>query len=615
MKTRALIIAACFGLSFGIAEAIYDWLASIRPDGLGWRNDLIPEILWISPVFDLFLFLSIALAILIVSRFWSRLTPDVCVYFVLGWLAVFGILSASGRLHPVACVVLALGTAVQLRRYANSRWALSTISAIRLLLGLVLIVVLMNLWETGTRFGQASPAAPKNSLASHNAPNILLITLDTLRADHVSAYGYSRQTTPNLDAVAREGVLFENAFATASWTLPSHASMMTGRYLYEHRAGGRPLGKEFPTLAEALTSLGYVSAGFIANNEYCSAKTGLDRGFSTYQDYFSNVTDMAWRTYYGKVILSGLPLIGSYDYPGRKPASEINREFFTWLETHRSVPFFAFLNYFDVHDPYIPRGSQQKRFVTQLSKGNLINSLLFPRDFTGGRNLSVQEIQAEKDAYDDCLSNLDMQIGLLIDRLRSLSLLDKTLLIITSDHGESFGDHGFYGHGNNLYRNLVHVPLIMRYPDKVPVGLRAREAVSLQAIPASVMNLIGFSSRSPFSGAPLSEQWSKKVGSNGDNKYLAFAESLKGLLHNPAYPLGRRGITKSLTSSKWNLILHEEGDIELFEVDRDPEQLHNLANTAEAQTVIKEFAPALKNLMPSEDWSLFCRFIGACDSR
>jgi arylsulfatase A-like enzyme len=609
------MIAACFGLFVGIAEGLYNWLASVLPDHLGWKNDLLPEILWIPPLFDLLLFLALAIPVVIVSRFLPRVRLDLCVYVVFGWLSVFGILSASGRLHRVTCVLLASGVVVTLYRYASPRRALSTPSLVRIFAGLTLVVLLMNLSRTATNLGKAeSTPPPQNRLVSPDTPNVLLITLDTLRADHVSSYGYARQTTPNLDKLASEGVLFENAFATASWTLPSHASMMTGRYTYEHRAGGSPLNKQFPTLAEALSSLGYATAGFIANNEYCSAKTGLSRGFSTYEDHFSNVPDMIRQTYYGKLIMSGLPFIGYYDLPGRKNASEVNREFFNWLGTNRGTPFFAFLNYFDVHDPYIAPASYQRKFAAQPTKGNLVNSLLFPRDFTGGRRLSDQEVQAYKDAYDECLAYLDNQLGLLLDRLKVLGLLDKTLIIVTSDHGESFGDHSFYGHGNNVYRNLIHVPLIIRYPSKVPTKFRVSEAVGLQAIPASVLNLVGFDSQSTFPGTSISHFWSQGLGNSREAKSLAFAESLKGIVHNPAYPLGRRGITKSLTSSKWNLILHEEGDIELFEVDRDPEELYNQANTSEGKAVIKELGPQLKSLMPSEDWKAFCQLVDSCDS-
>ena len=612
---RALITAACFGLFLGTAEAVYNWFASFNPDPLGWKSDLLPEILWISPTFYLFLFVALTIPVVIASHFVPKVRWELFIYVVFGWLSVFGILSVSERLNRWTCLLLATGVVVQLHRFASHRRSPSTIAVLRVFGGLTLVVLLINLSGAGTRLGKAeSPTPPEERLASSESPNVLLITLDTLRADHVSSYGYSRQTTPNLDRLAGEGVLFENAFATASWTLPTHASMMTGRYLYEHRAGGSPLSGQFPTLAEVLSSSGYATAGFTANRDYCSAKSGLSRGFSTYEDHFSNVADMVWHTYYGKMILNQLPSIGYYDVPGRKNALEVNREFLGWLETNRGARFFAFLNYYDVHDPYIPPASYQGKFAPQPTKGDLVNSILFPRDFTGGKRLSDQEVQAQEDAYDECLAYLDNQLGSLFDRLKALGLLDNTLIIVTSDHGESFGDHGFYGHGNHLYRNLLHVPLIIRYPNKVPKARRVTEAVSLQSIPASVLDLLGVHAQSTFSGIPMSRFWSEGTISNDETEGLAFAESLKGIVHNPAYPLGRRGITKSLSTSKWNLILHEEGNIELFDVGKDPDELHNLAETTEGKSVIKELGPKMKAFMTASHWKNFCKLVNSCES-
>lgn len=612
-QKQSILIAACFGLLSGLGEGINAWIFSIVPDHLGWKNDLLPEILWIAPVFDLLLFSALAVPVIILSRLFPKIRTDLLVYSIFGWLSVYGFLSASGRLHRVTCAVLGVAVAVQLCSYFRSRSTLSMVLVMRVFASLSLVTLLMNLLGVITKVGQAESSKPPIPVVAARVPNILLIVLDTLRADHLSSYGYSRKTTPNLDELAHEGTLFEDAFATASWTLPSHASMMTGRYLYEHRAGGSPLDGKFPTLAEVLSSLGYVTAGFVANNEYCSVKSGLSRGFSTYEDHFSTVADMGWRTYYGNLLLNELPQMGYYDYPGRKHASEVNREFFSWLERNHNTRFFAFLNYFDVHDPYIAPSPYRTEFNTQPNQGNLVNSLLFPRDFTGGRKLTGEEVQAEIDAYDGCLAYLDNQLGSLFDRLRVMGLLDSTLIIITSDHGESFDDHGFYGHGNNLYRNLTHVPLIIRYPSKVPTGLRIPEAVSLGTIPASVMDLLGFNSRSPFPGIPLSTHWSGLLALRSELKGLAFAESLKGIVHSPAYPLGRRGISKSLMSSKWNLILHEESEAELFDTIHDSAESNNLATTPEGKAIVKQFGQEMKNLMTNEDWKIFCTQLDSCD--
>ena len=478
---RILLIAACFGVFSGLAEGAVDWVLSVVPDGLGWRNDLVPGILWIAPAFNLILFLTLGVVLAALSRVLPRIRHDLLGYAVFGWLAIYGPLAATARLHQVACVLLASGVTFQLCRYARARKPASNSLLAGAFATLAVLAVLTS--SMGALKASAKAAPPGMTVASSQtgAPNVLLITLDTLRADHVSAYGYHRLTTPNLDRFAAAGVLFERAFATASWTLPSHASIMTGRYPAEHRAGGSPLDNRYTTLAEYLAARGYATAGFVANMQYCSARNGLARGFAVYEDHFGTLGDMAVETAYGKWLARALLHVGYYDLPGRKRAATVNHEFLTWLDTPRQGPFFAFLNYFDVHDPYLAPSPYDTKFAQRRNVGNRINSELFPRDFTGGRPFSPAELQAEVDAYDGGLAYLDAALGALFRELAARNVLDRTLVIVTSDHGESFGNHNLFGHGNSMYRDLIHVPLIIRYPASVPSGTRITEAVSLQA--------------------------------------------------------------------------------------------------------------------------------------
>jgi arylsulfatase A-like enzyme len=238
--------------------------------------------------------------------------------------------------------------------------------------------------------------------------------------------------------------------------------------------------------------------------------------------------------------------------------------------------------------------------------------LVFPRDFTGGRKLSPQEIQSEIDGYDASLAYLDAEIGSLMDKLRAVGLLDKTLVIITSDHGESFGNHGLFGHGNSLFRDLLHVPLIIRLPGKAPTGLRVSNAVGLETIPATVIDLLGFGAELPFPGRSLAEHWAKGRPDALEDGGSAFAESLPGIVRSPAYPLGRRGAMKSLTTSKWHLIVNEEGHVELFQVETDAQELDNLAYTSKGREVMKDLGPKIARLMTPEDWKVFQRIVDSC---
>jgi arylsulfatase A-like enzyme len=475
----------------------------------------------------------------------------------------------------------------------------------RSLVGLAFAVSLVALVGSGLAKPERAPTQARLAPPT-DAPNVLLIVLDTLREDHLSAYGYARQTTPRLDRLAAEGTLFERAFATASWTLPSHASIMTGRYPAEHGAGGSPLDDRYTTLAEYLSTHGYATAGFVANAYYCGPRTGLGRGFDTYEAYFASVTDMAWHTVYGKMLLRLLTRVGYYDIPGRKRAGDVNREFLAWLDTARPAPFFAFLNYLDVHDPYIAPPPYGTRYSPHSNTGDRVNSELFPRDFTGARQLSSEEIQNEIDGYDAALTYLDANLGALFDQLASRRLLDRTLIIVASDHGESFGNHGLYGHGNSMYRDLIHVPLIMRLPGAVPAGRRLADVVSLQAIPATVAELVGLEPPSPFPGISLAAHWTTSTAAPGA---FAFSESLPGIVHNPAYSLGRRGAIKSASTAEWHLLLHEEGTVELFHAD-DVDELHNVADAPENRSVVQELGARMIALLTPEERTVFGRLVG-----
>lgn len=612
--SRVLLIAACFGLCCGLAEGGIYWILSVVPDWIGWRNDLLPQILWIAPMANLLLFLGLSLPVMLLGRAVPSVRPDLFAYAVFGWLASYGPLAASAKLHPLTCVLIALGCTVQLYRFARGRRPVTTVLLGRGLATLSVLLALLSLAGAALGGQRTVPAVVRAAATQSARPNVLLITLDTLRADHLSAYGYGRPTTPTIDRLAREGVLFENAFAAASWTLPSHASIMTGRYPHEHRAGGRPLGGRYPTLAQVLSSRGYATAAFVANTHYVAPRTGLERGFSHFEAYYSSPTDMLRRTFYGRSLLDRLPLVGYYDIPGRKRATEVNREFFRWLDDNGTAPFFVFLNYFDVHDPYVPPKGYEARFSSHANRGSRINSEMSPGLFMPANapklSLSPEDIRVEIDGYDASLAYLDAELGSLFTQLGALGVLDNTLIIIASDHGESFGEHGLFGHGNSLYRNLIHVPLIIRFPNRVPAGLRVTRAASLQAIPATVMNLLGLDAESPFPGSSLVQHWADGRATVSDESDVAFAESVAELIP------GRKGgavkslssSVKSLSSSKWHMIVHSVGQVEVFRIE-DAFELDNLVTTPEGAEAIRGLGSRMADLMPPADWKIFSEIV------
>lgn len=338
--------------------------------------------------------------------------------------------------------------------------------------------------------------------AAADEPNVLVIVVDTLRADHLSSYGYDRPTSTNIDRIATQGVLFQNAVATSSWTFPSHASLLTGRYQYEHGMDKvkqmSVIGVEafspngLPTLGEALLQKGYRTGAFSANRTYFTRDLGFGRGFMHFEDYFHSSSDMFVRTLYGrefariylkrsdrslvKRVLRKLGFAalldqgaeGSGSYGGafgiRKRADVVNQETLDWIDRDRRRPFFAFLNYFDVHDPYGGPRSYAKPSWPQ---------------------------QTNVDAYDAGVKYVDDSIGRLMEELDRRGLSKNTLVVITGDHGESLGQHHLRTHGKALYWELIHVPLVLRYPGRVPAGVRLDVPVSNSALPATIMELLG----------------------------------------------------------------------------------------------------------------------------
>ena len=284
-----------------------------------------------------------------------------------GWSLAIGVAS---RLVPVL-----ERHAIGLRRWLAVEFSGSA--------GLVLVVagsVLAGDWLKERREA-GRPLPPAGS------PNVLLIVMDTVRADHLSLYGYHRATTPKLEQLAKRGIRFDKVRATAPWTLPSHASLFTGRWPHELGVEWMtPLRAGFPTLAEYLGSHGYATAGFAANTLFCSYDTGLDRGFTHYEDYELGPLAPSGRPWWstspsrplfatGRVPRPRLRR-GPVAPPARRPcwdsilardrisAQAINRKFLDWLSRRREPgrPFFAFLNYFDAHSPYVPPTVAAHRF-------------------------------------------------------------------------------------------------------------------------------------------------------------------------------------------------------------------------------------------------------------
>jgi arylsulfatase A-like enzyme len=330
-------------------------------------------------------------------------------------------------------------------------------------------------------------------------PHVLLVVLDTVRADALTAYAADGASTPFLEALAQRSFVFESALAPSSWTLPSHASFLTGRYPRDLSVGWyQPLDDRPRTLPEVLCEHGFATAGFVGNTKYCPRTTGLRRGFGHYEDFTFGWGEILRHSAYVQLLdrkLGGFGFLGVYDELGRKPAHQVTDGFLRWVDGQGPRPFFALLNYFDAHAPYLPSSlPDQRRTLTHDEKTRLHE--LADADW------SELEPQAHflRTCYLAKVQELDAELQRLTAELERRGLLDNTLLIVTADHGEQFGEHGVFSHGNSLYRPVVHVPLLIAWPSRITQGQWINTPVSLKELPATILDFVGLSAGDPLPG-------------------------------------------------------------------------------------------------------------------
>lgn len=386
------------------------------------------------------------------------------------------------------------------------------------------------------------------------APNVVLLVLDTVRADHLGCYGHAGAATPFLDALAAGADRYSAAESPAPWTLPSHASMFTGRFAFEHGADSgkssdgriydaRPLGPGLPTLAEALRECGYSTAAFAANTAYLAETFGLHRGFDTYQ------------------VERGL-------------ATQVNGRFFTWLEarTDAERPFFAFVNYMDAHRPYNTRPLEGERGAKlppadPTPSGDLLDAL-YASVMGRGEPPDPELVARIAVQYDHGIAWLDQAVESVANQLRARGLWDETLLIVTSDHGEFLGEHALVEHSKDIYQEVLRVPLIVRAPGQAS-GRVVKERTSLAALPQLVLAQV--------TGAEAARQRERFPAHGPDSAVLAEIHFTRG--KDLAQPWGERFQRErfALFAERWKLILSTDGQDELFDLEADPSESRNLA--------------------------------------
>ena len=469
------------------------------------------------------------------------------------------------------------------------------------LLVVLIALVLPGLWTQPARAGAAQP------VAGATRPNVLLMVMDTVRADHVSAYGYPRPTTPSLDRLAREGALFERASTAMPWA-PAHVSLLTGLYMTQHgtNAEQRVLDPRAVPLAEMMRAQGYETLA-VSNNGWFGRWANLQRGFDRFIEIWRG-DRLFNRLTLGQIAhaVAGPVLTDENDANGPLTNRLIRR----WLDREYDPgrPFFIFINYFEPQFFYEPSEPYRSRFLDpsrrELASWRGLRAL--------NRNPPPVHLDAPtravlSDLYDGELAYLDAIVGELIDDLRGRGVLDQTLVIVTSDHGENLGDHELVEHRTNLYETVLHVPLLVRYPAAFAAGTRVSAPVSLVDVVPTVLALTR--SQVPATlGAMLPGR--SLVGPEGadDRPIVAEDSASRELMNRYTKPFDEHYFTRSLKSLRegtWKFIWSSDGRHELFDLAGDPGETTNLMDrepergrTMEAR--LHAFLGALKPLAPGE---------------
>lgn len=365
--------------------------------------------------------------------------------------------------------------------------------------------------------------------------------------------------------------------------------MLTGRYTYEHQAETKPLDDRFTTLGEAMQVDGYRTGAFSGNTLFFTRRQGFGRGFLHFEDNYQSVPDAFLNSsLYGFLFdFYGLRKVLNYEgAPERKLAADINVSALRWAE-RSDKPFLLFINYFDVHDPYTPPEPYRSRFASVSNPGGLINGYVERYH----PELTPEQLQSEIDAYDGSIAYVDDQIKALFSGLEQRGELENTIVIITSDHGESLGEHGLLQHSASLYRQEIHVPLIV-WGAGVPAGKVLDTPISTIALPSTILDLLG-ANDGTFPAQPLTLLFDGNVPADWAQPISEVAQFAGAAEQNPT----THGEMKSVVGSEFQYIVHEKFGEELYNWQTDPAETRNLANEPANRTVAEAFQSYLTQMI------------------
>jgi arylsulfatase A-like enzyme len=488
-------------------------------------------------------------------------------FLAVPWMSRVALHDSSGAVKAAASLAaLALTAGVSIG--AGRRWpGLRPAASLAAVAGIVLVSWIANRGVETPLRAEASQLTPRDRL------NVVLITMDAVRADHLSVYGYERDTTPNLRALAREATVYKRAIASAEMTLPTHASIFTGVYASWHGAHyappsqpyGRPLGPKYATLAGVLASRGYATLAVAANYAYIQTDFGLDRGFQVFDSkrpvVFSEAETPFLLREGVRALLGRAFSTAEFDMPNRR-ADEINGDALRLVDRagQAGKPFFLFLNYMDAHAPYLPPAPFDTRFPGKDPRFTFPEYLALQREVLEGKRTVSGPLRRHLiSQYDGGIAYIDTAIGGLISELKRRGVFANTLFIVMGDHGEAFGERGLLEHAvASVDQNQVHVPLMIRYPGASAPAV-CDDLVSQVDIMPTVLEELGYPLPAGIQGRSL-------LSPLPAERFVvteAFPQPLAPRLERAIY----RGAGK--------LVISSSGERKYFDLSQDPQEESN----------------------------------------
>jgi arylsulfatase A-like enzyme len=426
--------------------------------------------------------------------------------------------------------------------------------------------------------------------AGPDRPYVLLIGIETLRADHVGCIGYSRDTTPALDTIAKEGVVFSNVMATSSWTMPTVMSVLTSLYPEAHGTTNydRKLPEDVITLAEVLRENDYKTVAFVSNPTL-DGRHGFYQGFDLYDDF------SVWLGFLGEGELVGGPNADpSPDVHQTLTNEPLTRTALRWIEQNHKEPFFMFVFYFDPHYDYIPPPPFDTMFDPNYEGS--VEGRGIVEELRRSNRPSQRDLDHIIALYDGEIRYTDTYVSKLLNAFGRFGILDRTLVVIFGDHGDEFYEHGRTGHAHTLYNELIHVPLILKWPSMIPKGKRIDALVSQVDIMPTILDYLRIQHKQPIQGTSLRD----------------LIEGHVSQVHDFVFS-GGRGHRCAVITNQSKLILNPgAGAREFYDLLNDPREQNNIHQAKESSALLTSFEHYLKK-WTSENKKLAALFTRGSD--